>query len=147
MYRCIDNLVTTHIAVVMETVPCLSAGDARTEEGDDTYATHQFNFLIVHFPTRIKEQDVHNDSGLKQSYRLVFHGLVRLRSASSSSRAVALQSAICERHHLPHLKVVSQAFWNDVWPARRSGIVYDEAGLWARTGLCRAVRLGGEGWI
>jgi hypothetical protein len=123
MYRCVNNLVTAHIAVVVKTVPCLSAGDARTEEGDDTYATHQFNFLIVHFPTRKKEQHLHNDSGLKQSYRLVFHRLVRLRSVSSSSLAVALQSAICERHHLPHLEMVSRAFWSDVWPARRSGIV------------------------
>lgn len=38
-YRHVDNLIATHIAVVVKTVPRLSASDARTEERDDTYAT------------------------------------------------------------------------------------------------------------
>lgn len=34
----VDNLIATHIALVVETMPRLSASDARTEERDDTYA-------------------------------------------------------------------------------------------------------------
>ena len=43
-YRYVDNLITTHIAIVVKTMPCLSASDTGTKESDDAYNTRQFTF-------------------------------------------------------------------------------------------------------